>query len=77
MKQSNPQALHMTLIDADHTKPNFSIANKSSTWRATMVKELDTWIRNKTWTLVPQTPDMTVVGCKWVYKNQAPFKWNN
>jgi hypothetical protein len=30
--------------------------------------EFDALFRNSTWTLVPPTPDMNIVGCKWVFR---------
>ena len=33
-----------------------------------MKDELDAHAKNRTWTCVPRTPDMHVIGSKWVYK---------
>lgn len=33
-----------------------------------MQKEYDALMLNKTWSLVPPTPDMSILGSKWIYK---------
>ena len=30
--------------------------------------EFDALLRNGTWTLVPPSPTMNIVGCKWVFR---------
>lgn len=42
----------------------FSSAVKSPKWRAIMSLEFDSLQRNGTWSLVPATPNMNIVGCK-------------
>ncbi|KAK8951385.1 hypothetical protein KSP39_PZI003284 [Platanthera zijinensis] len=37
-------------------------------WVRAMEEEFAALRRNRTWSLVPFTPSMNVVGCKWVYK---------
>ena len=37
-------------------------------WVEAMNKEFTALQANRTWTLVPATPEQNVVGCKWVYK---------
>ncbi|KAL7283532.1 hypothetical protein ACG7TL_002966 [Trametes sanguinea] len=46
-------------------------------WRPAMRKEMDGLINIKVWRLVPRTPEMNVVGCKWAYtrKFDAEGKW--
>lgn len=39
-------------------------------WKAAMVEELDALHKNETWTLVPRTPNMNVIGSKWVFKTK-------
>ncbi|KAI5335558.1 hypothetical protein L3X38_025691 [Prunus dulcis] len=47
---------------------NFTQASQSSHWRAAMKDEYDALTRNQTWSLVPATSCMNIVGCKWVFK---------
>lgn len=37
-------------------------------WLTTMHEELKALEQNNTWVLVPRTPDMNVIGCKWIFK---------
>jgi len=39
-------------------------------WRAAMTEELTALHQNQTWILVPRTPDMHVIGSKWVLKTK-------
>lgn len=50
---------------------NYEQAMKSvdaSKWIMSIKEELDAHQQNKTWTLVDKTPDMRVIGCKWVFR---------
>ncbi|XP_043697060.1 receptor-like protein 7 [Telopea speciosissima] len=44
------------------------LANKLPEWRVAMADEFNVLIRNGTWNLVPQTPNMNIIGCKWIYR---------
>ncbi|KAL5767307.1 hypothetical protein ACOSQ2_014090 [Xanthoceras sorbifolium] len=37
-------------------------------WNAAMQSEYDALKRNKTWSLVPFSADLNVVGCKWIFR---------
>ncbi|XP_037497561.1 uncharacterized mitochondrial protein AtMg00820-like [Jatropha curcas] len=39
-----------------------------SGWKKAMEEELSALHKNETWTLVPRTHDMNVIGSKWVFK---------
>lgn len=40
---------------------------ESDSWKSAMDQEMDSLMKNKTWTLVPRKPEMNVIGSKWVY----------
>jgi Reverse transcriptase (RNA-dependent DNA polymerase) len=48
----------------------YTQASKEVHWRATMAKELDALAQNNTWSLVPTSEAINVVGCKWVFKTK-------
>ncbi|OIW19116.1 hypothetical protein TanjilG_08916 [Lupinus angustifolius] len=39
-------------------------------WKSAMDEELDALYKNQTWDLVHRTPDMHVIGSKWVFKSK-------
>nr|KYP46379.1 hypothetical protein KK1_032026 [Cajanus cajan] len=39
-------------------------------WKAAMYEELEALHKNQTWQLVPRTPNMHVIGSKWVSKSK-------
>jgi len=39
-------------------------------WYMAMKEEMDALDENQTWTLIPRTDQMNVIGCKWVYKTK-------
>jgi hypothetical protein len=47
---------------------SFAQASKYSHWQAAMQNEYDALMRNQTWSLVPASSQMNIVGCKWVFK---------
>jgi hypothetical protein len=64
-----PPKAHLTLKTSPTAEPtSFTSANQSAEWRAAMDSEFHALMQNGTWTLVPRTPHMNIVGCKWVYK---------
>ncbi|GKV05365.1 hypothetical protein SLEP1_g17385 [Rubroshorea leprosula] len=46
------------------------IALTNSGWYEAMKEELNALQKNKTWTLVPRTDSMNVIGSKWVFKTK-------
>lgn len=41
---------------------------KDEKWKDGMNEEYNALIRNKTWSLVPQLPHKSIIGCKWICK---------
>ncbi|GJX44526.1 retrovirus-related pol polyprotein from transposon TNT 1-94 [Tanacetum coccineum] len=49
---------------------NISEALKDKSWVIAMQEELNQFISNDVWELVPNSIDMTIIGTKWVYRNK-------
>ncbi|GKC34043.1 retrovirus-related pol polyprotein from transposon TNT 1-94 [Tanacetum coccineum] len=49
---------------------NVNEALKDESWVMTMQEELNQFISNGVWELVPNPMDMTIIGTKWVYTNK-------
>jgi hypothetical protein len=62
-----PKALTATTDTADVEPTSYSTASKHLAWHDAMNLEFDALLRNSTWTLVPPTFDMNIVGCTWVF----------
>jgi hypothetical protein len=63
-----PTALTASLSKSEVEPTCFSSAVKYFEWRTAMNKEFDALLQNGTWTLVPTSPSMNIVGCKWVFR---------
>jgi histone deacetylase 1/2 len=48
----------------------YSEASKHHEWRAAMDEEFTALMRNGTWSLVPATPGLNVVGSMWIFKSK-------
>ncbi|GKE41568.1 retrovirus-related pol polyprotein from transposon TNT 1-94 [Tanacetum coccineum] len=49
---------------------NINEALKDESWVISMQEELNQFISNDVWELVPNPKDMTIIGTKWVYRNK-------
>ncbi|GKB53012.1 retrovirus-related pol polyprotein from transposon TNT 1-94 [Tanacetum coccineum] len=49
---------------------NINEALKDENWVMAMQEELNQFITNDVWELVPNPMDMTIIGTKWVYRNK-------
>lgn len=47
---------------------SFTEASKIVHWREAMNNEFNALMHNGTWSLVPRTSNMNLVGCKWVFR---------
>jgi len=43
---------------------------KDENWVAAMHEELNQFIRNDVWTLIPKTDQLNIIGTKWVFRNK-------
>ncbi|XP_043725932.1 uncharacterized mitochondrial protein AtMg00810-like [Telopea speciosissima] len=58
--------VHLTKIPPEPT--SYKVASKNPSWVAAMDSEYKALMQNQTWTLVPPSKEMNIVGCKWVYR---------
>jgi hypothetical protein len=66
-----PKAL-LAIATPDEVEPTcYSQAAKHPAWRDAMNSEFDALLHNGTWTLIPLTSTMNIVGCKWVFSSQT------
>ncbi|GKB19217.1 retrovirus-related pol polyprotein from transposon TNT 1-94 [Tanacetum coccineum] len=49
---------------------NINEALKDESWVIAMQEELNQFISNDVWELVPNPKDMTIIGTKWVFRNK-------
>ncbi|GJU09326.1 retrovirus-related pol polyprotein from transposon TNT 1-94 [Tanacetum coccineum] len=49
---------------------NVNEAVKDESWIIAMQEELNQFVANGVWELVPQPKNMTIIGTKWVYRNK-------
>jgi hypothetical protein len=68
VKYPPPQALTATIAAHEDEPTCYSQASKNLEWRAAMNNEFDALLKNGTWSLVPFSPQMNVVGSKWVFR---------
>jgi len=68
VKYPPPQALTATIAAHEDEPTCYSQASKNPEWRAAMNNEFDALLKNGTWSLVPFSPQMNVVGSKWVFR---------
>ncbi|KAI0507536.1 hypothetical protein KFK09_013662 [Dendrobium nobile] len=63
--------LHLTTQMNKPTDPtSYTDASKHLEWRNAMASEFYALQKQGTWSLVPQPPNSSVLGCKWTYKTK-------
>lgn len=62
------KALMATIDSCPFNPTSFSTTSKFPEWHQAMSKEFTALMHNGTWSLVPPTPNMNLVGCKWVFR---------
>lgn len=70
-----PPSAYSTIISSHSPEPPpteeptcFTEAKKFKAWQEAMADEMTTVFNNKTWSLVPSTPSMNILGCKWFFR---------
>ncbi|KAL0644042.1 hypothetical protein Bca4012_042332 [Brassica carinata] len=66
----NPRYALLTQKSAFPTPKTVTEALKHPGWNNAMSEEIGNCNATKTWSLVPRTPDMNVLGCLWVFRNK-------
>nr|GEW31329.1 copia protein [Tanacetum cinerariifolium] len=51
-------------------RKNMTLPEMNDSWIVAMQEELNQFIANDVWELVPQPRNMTIIGTKWVFRNQ-------
>ncbi|KAK1595157.1 hypothetical protein QYE76_048231 [Lolium multiflorum] len=67
-KQYTDGTVRYGMLSSTGEPRNLPDALKDTQWRAAMQDEYDALMLNKTWTLVPPSPNKNVIDCKWVYR---------
>ncbi|GJV72172.1 retrovirus-related pol polyprotein from transposon TNT 1-94 [Tanacetum coccineum] len=57
-------------LDEEEAIKNVNKALTDDSWIVTMQEELNQFIANDAWELVPQPRNMTIIGTKWVFRNK-------
>lgn len=68
LSTKHPPQLPCTPYYHETEPSSFTAASKSLVWRQAMAEEFSALQRQGTWSLVPNSPDKHVVGCRWVFK---------
>lgn len=73
IRKPNPKyALNLSTSNVSTSLPlvpsSVSVALRDTQWRLAMLDEFNALLSNRTWSLVPPTPSMNIVGCKWVFR---------
>ena len=59
---------YMTEIIKDKEPLSFEEGNLDEKWQSAMDEEMQAFIENNTWSLVPRVDGKQPIGCKWIYK---------
>lgn len=70
ISKPNPRYVLLTHKAAYPEPKTVTEALKHSGWKGAMTEEMDNCQETKTWSLVPYTPDMNVLGSKWVFRTK-------
>eukprot|EP00268_Persea_americana_P022332 TRINITY_DN2221_c1_g1_i1.p1 TRINITY_DN2221_c1_g1~~TRINITY_DN2221_c1_g1_i1.p1 ORF type:complete len:272 (+),score=34.04 TRINITY_DN2221_c1_g1_i1:2153-2968(+) len=71
ISKPNPKyALATSTVTIPNEPKSVKSALKHPSWHAAMLDEIDALNTNHTWVLVPRSPWMNIIGCKWVFKTK-------
>ena len=70
IRKLNPKYALLTHKTTNPVPTSVAVALKDPRWNNAMGDEISTCMATKTWTLVPRTPDMHVLGNQWIYINK-------
>lgn len=65
-----PNPMFTGTVSATDLPKSVIEALQSPVWYDAMKNEFNALKKNSTWSLVPASPHMNIVGCKWVFSNQ-------
>jgi len=67
---SDEDILNAMMMVTENDLLSFEEANKSTKWRNTMIKEMESIEKNKTWELVDAPIGVKPIGVKWIFKTK-------
>src|ERR1044071_9948139 len=67
-KPKKPFNHHTTAVQPLPKNPQVALATPE--WYNAMPNEFSALMKNKTWELVPRTPDMNIIRCMWLFKHK-------
>lgn len=71
-----PHGLTAALHDPLSFEPtSYTQASKPPHWQQAMKEEYEALIQNHTWSLIPATPNMNIVGCTRVFRVKTESEW--
>ncbi|KAF5454489.1 hypothetical protein F2P56_024149 [Juglans regia] len=63
-------AHYHTIVDLPKESKTIHFALNHAGWTKALQDEIQALQDNNTWTLVPRSPHMDVIGCKWVFRTK-------
>lgn len=70
IRKPNPRYILLTVPSTPSKPRTVTTTLKHPGWNAAMTKEIDTFKKTGTYSLVPYQPDMNILGCKWVFRTK-------
>ncbi|KAF5454823.1 hypothetical protein F2P56_024460 [Juglans regia] len=70
LKPNLKHAHYHIVVDLPKEPKTISSALNHAGWTKALQDEIQALQDNNTWTLVPRSPHMDIIGCKWVFKTK-------